>query len=49
VDPVERAAEVHGVRAERVGRIAALHMPRHIRLRAIISGGGDQSGFSFSR
>ena len=32
VDPVERAAEVHRVCAERIGWIATLHVPRHIRL-----------------
>ncbi len=32
VDPVERAAEIHRVRAERIVRIAALHAPRHILL-----------------
>ena len=29
VDAVERAAQIHRVGAERIGRIAALHVPRH--------------------
>src|SRR4029453_15509467 len=32
VNPVERTAEVHRARAERIVRIAALHVPRHIPL-----------------
>src|SRR4026207_2490996 len=32
VNPVERTAEIHRVRAERIVRIAALHVPRHIFL-----------------
>src|SRR5262249_32708844 len=32
VNPVERAAEIHRARAERIVRIAALHVPRHIPL-----------------
>ena len=32
MDPVERAAEIHRVCAERIVRIAALHVPRHIPL-----------------
>ena len=32
MNPVERTAEIHRARAERIVRIAALHVPRHIPL-----------------